>query len=96
VTDGALMRFFGLILRTLFLIVVVAMTARVAAPQNETLWSAYDTPTDLLRIIVGAIGCGFVVVQIFRYSRNPADMRRWVPIGLAVLPLTLLCAVVIW
>lgn len=90
------MRLFGLILRTIFLMVVVAVTARVAAPQNETLWSAYETPSDLLRIVLGAIVCGFVTVQIFRYSRNPADMRKWVPIGLAVLPLALLCAVVIW
>ena len=90
------MRLFGLILRTLFLMVVVTVTARVAAPQNETLWSAYETPSDLLRIVLGAIVCGFVSVQIFRYSRNPADMRKWVPIGLAVLPLALLCAVVIW
>jgi hypothetical protein len=90
------MRLFGLILRTLFLIVVVTVTARVATPQNETLWSAYDTPSDLLRLVLGAIVCGFIAVQIFRHSRNPADMRKWVLIGLAVLPLALLCAVVIW
>ena len=90
------MRIFGLILRTLFLILVVVITARVAAPQNETLLSAYDTPADLFRVILGAAVCCFVAVQIFRYSRDPADMRKWVPIGLAAVPLTLLCAVVIW
>jgi hypothetical protein len=90
------MRFFGLLLRTLFLIGVIVVTARVATPQNETLWSAYDTPDDLLRIVLGTGVCLFVAAQIFRYSRDPADMRRWVPIGLAVLPLLLLCAVVIW
>ncbi|WP_426439306.1 hypothetical protein [Bradyrhizobium genosp. P] len=94
--DGWNMRFFGLVLRTLFLIVVVAITARVAAPQNESLWTAYDTPTDLFRIILGAIVCIFVAVQIFRYSRNPADMRKWVPMGLALLPLAVICAIVIW
>jgi hypothetical protein len=90
------MRFFGLFLRTLFLIVVVVVTARVAAPQNETLLSAYDTPADLFRILLGAFVCGFVAVQIFRYPKNPAEMRKWVLIGLAILPLALLCAVVIW
>jgi hypothetical protein len=90
------MRFVGLTLRTLFLLLVVAVTARVAMPQNETLLSAYDTPADLFRVILGAAVCCFVAVQIFRYSRDPADMRKWVPIGLAAVPLTLLCAVVIW
>ncbi len=90
------MRVLGLILRTLFLLVVIAITTRVAAPQNESLWSSYDTPSDLFRIILGLVVCGFIAVQIFLYPKNPADMRKWVPIGLAVLPLTLLCAVVIW
>ena len=90
------MRFVGLTLRTLFLLLVVAVTARVAMPQNETLLSAYDTPADLFRVMLGAAVCCFVAVQIFRYSRDPADLRKWVPIGLAPVPLTLLCAVVIW
>ena len=90
------MRFVGLTLRTLFLIVVVAITARVATPQNETLLSAYDTPAELFRMGLGAAVCCFVAVQIFRYSRDPADMRKWVPIGIAAVPLALLCAVVIW
>lgn len=90
------MRFLGLILRTLFLIIVVVVTARVASPQNETFWSAYDTPSDLFRLILGAAVCFLVAIQIFRYSRDPADMRRWVIIGSAAVPLALLCAVVIW
>jgi hypothetical protein len=90
------MRFVGLTLRTLFLLLVVAVTARVAMPQNETVLSAYDTPADLFRMMLGAAVCCFVAVQIFRYSRDPADMRKWVPIGLAAVPLGLLCAVVIW
>ena len=90
------MRFFGLVLRTLFLIVVVAVTARVATPQNESLSTLYDTPADLFRVLLGACVCMFVGSQIFQYSRNPADMRNWVPIGLAVLPLAVICAMVIW
>ena len=90
------MRALGLTLRTLFLLVVVVVTARVATPQNETILSAYETPADLLRILLGAVVCCFLIVQIFRYSKNPADMRKWVPFGLALLPLALLCAVVVW
>jgi hypothetical protein len=90
------MRVLGLVLRTLFLLVVIAVTFRVATPQNEKLWSLYDTPDDLFRVVLGLIVCGFIAVQIFLYPKNPADMRKWVPIGLAVLPLAVLCAVVIW
>jgi hypothetical protein len=90
------MRLLGLFLRTLFLLVVIAITVRVATPQNETLLSAYDTPSDLFRIILGLLVVGFIAVQIFLYPRNPAEMRKWVPIGLAVLPLALLCAAVVW
>ena len=80
----------------MFLLLVMVVTARVASPQTETLLSAYDTPSDLLRAVLGAAVCCFVAVQIFRYSRDPADMRKWVPIGIAAVPLALLCAVVIW
>ena len=90
------MRILGLILRTLFLLLVVAITARVASPQTEKLWTAYDTPSDLFRTVLGAVVCCFIVVQIFRYSRDAADMRRWVVIGGAAVPLALLCAAVIW
>jgi hypothetical protein len=90
------MRFVGLTLRTVFLLLLVVMTARVASPQSEKLLSAYETPSDLVRTILGAAVCGFLVIQIFRYSRDPADMRKWVVIGLAAVPLVLLCTVVIW
>jgi hypothetical protein len=90
------MRLVGLGLRTLFLLVVIVVTARVATPQSEKLWSLYDTPADLFRIVLGAVVCGFMAFQIFQYPKNPAEMRKWVPIGLAVLPLALLCAAVIW
>jgi hypothetical protein len=90
------MRILGLILRTMFLVIVVVITARVASPQTENLWSAYDTPSDLFRIALGATVCVFVAIQIFRYSRDPADLRKWVAIGGAVVPLALLCGAVIW
>lgn len=90
------MRVLGLILRTFFLLVVIAVTIRVAAPQNESLLSSYETPSDLFRVVLGVIVGGFVAVQIFQYPKNPADMRKWVPIGLAVLPLALLCAAIVW
>ncbi len=90
------MRLLGLALRTLFLLVVIVVTFRVATPQNESFWTAYDTPADMFRFAIGVIVCIFFAVQIFQYPKNPTDMGKWVPIGLAVVPLALLCALVIW
>jgi hypothetical protein len=45
---------------------------------------------------VGTAVCCFIAAQIFRYSRDPVDMRKWVAIGIAAVPLALLCAIVIW
>lgn len=90
------MRYVGLSLRTLFLLLVIAVTCRVASPQSEKLLSAYDTPADLFRTVLGVAVCIFLFVQIFRYSRDPADMRNWVVVGAAAVPLTILCAVIIW
>ena len=86
----------GVAVRTIFLVILTVITARVASPQNETLLSAYDTPADLFRIILGLAVCLFIATQIFRYSSDPVDMRKWVAIGIAAVPLALLCAVVIW
>ncbi len=86
----------GLAFRTLFLLVLIVITARVASPQSETFFTAYDTPADLFRIMLGAAVCIFLTVQLFRYSRDPTDMRKWVPIGAAAVPLAILCGFVIW
>jgi hypothetical protein len=86
----------GLMLRTMFLVIVLVITARVASPQTEKFWSAYDTPDDLLRIVLGVAVCVFLTVQIFRYSRDPADMRKWVVVGGAAVPLALLCGAIVW
>jgi hypothetical protein len=46
--------------------------------------------------VIGLVVCIFFAVQIFMYPKNSSDMGKWVPIGLALLPLSLLCALVIW
>jgi hypothetical protein len=41
----------GKILRALFILILIVVTARVASPQNERLWSIYETPSDLVRLV---------------------------------------------
>jgi len=51
----------GVAFRTLFIIALAVLTARVAMPQIEKIWSVFETPDDLIRVALGAclINSGF-------------------------------------
>jgi hypothetical protein len=86
----------GVALRTIFLIVLIVLTARVASPQIETLSSLYETPGDLIRVLLGVAVCAWFIVNVFKLPKDSGAYRIWMYLGLAVLPLALLCAFVVW
>jgi len=86
----------AIILRALFLLILIAVTARVASPQSEKFWSAYETPGDLIRLGLGLSVCLWLAVHIFILPKDAEAYRTWLYLGLAVLPLAILCAFVIW
>ena len=86
----------GVAFRTLFLIVLTIMTARVASPQIEHVWSAYETPGDLIRVLIGLAICAWFVVNLFILPKDAGAYRTWMYLGVAVLPLSVLCAFVVW
>jgi hypothetical protein len=86
----------GVTARSLFLIVLTVVIARVASPQSETIWSVFETPGDFIRVALGFAVCTWFVVNLFMLPKDPGAYRTWVYLGLTVLPLSLLCAVVIW
>jgi len=86
----------GLIFRTLFIVVLVVMTVRVATPQMETVWTSYETPADLLRIVLGALVCIWLAFHVFKVPKDPGVFRTWLYLGPVLIPLALLCAAVIW
>lgn len=88
--------FGGVAVRTLFLIVLTAITARVASPQMEHLTSLYETPGDLIRVLLGFGVCAWFIVNLFILPKDPGAYRTWMYLGLTVLPLLLLCAFVVW
>jgi hypothetical protein len=88
--------FGGIAVRTLFLIVLTLITARVASPQMEHLTSIYETPGDLIRVLMGVGICSWFLVNLFILPKDPGAYRTWMYIGVAILPLSVLCAVVIW
>jgi len=88
--------FAGVLVRTLFLIILTVLTARVSSPQMEHLSSLYETPGDLVRVALGFGVCTFFVVNLFILPKDSGAYRTWMYLGPAVLPLSLLCAYVVW
>lgn len=86
----------GLAVRTIFIALLIIITARVASPQLEHIWSIWETPGDLVRVLLGFAVCVWLAVHVFIVPKDPAGYRTWLYLGLAILPLSILCAVVIW
>jgi len=88
--------FSGVLVRTVFLIVLTAITARVASPQMEHFSSLQETPGDLIRVLLGFGICAWFIVNLFILPKDAGAYRTWMYLGVTVLPLALLCAVVVW
>ena len=86
----------GVTVRALFLVILTVLTARVASPQLEHISSLYETPSDLIRVGLGLAVCTWLIVNVFILPKDPEAYRTWLYIGVAVLPLSLLCAIVVW
>jgi len=86
----------GLAFRTLFIVALAVLTARVASPQIEKLRTVFETPHDLIRVALGIALCTWCIVNIFILPKDAEAYRTWLYLGITVLPLALLCAVVIW
>jgi hypothetical protein len=89
-------RIAGILLRALFIGILIAVTARVSSPQTESIWSIYKTPGDLIRIALGLSVCLWLAIHAFILPKDAEAYRTWLYLGLAVLPLAIICAVVIW
>jgi hypothetical protein len=89
-------RLSGIAARTLFLIVLAVLTARVAGPQVENIWSLVETPDDLIRAVLGFALCTWFIVNLFIPPRDVEAYRTWLYLGPVILPLSVLCAIVVW
>ena len=72
------------------------VTVRVSAPQSESIWSAYETPGDLIRLALGIAVGVWILFHLFMLPKDPEGYRTWVYLGLAVVPLALICAFAVW
>jgi hypothetical protein len=86
----------GVAVRTIFLVVLIVLTARVASPQMERLSTVYETPGDLIRVLMGVAVCAWFIVNVFKLPKDGGAYRTWLYMGIALLPLAALCAYVVW
>ena len=84
------------VLRALFILCLLAITLRVSMPQSETIWTAYDAPGDLVRMVLGLAVCVWLVVQLFTASMDARHHRTWLYLGLAAVPFALICLITVW
>jgi len=90
------LRISGLVLRSVFILTLVALTVVVGLPQNETIATAYDTPSDLVRLALGLAVSVWLIIQLFRLPEDAAGYRTWFYLGLIAVPFALACLVAIW
>lgn len=89
-------RLAAIVLRTLFIALLALMTFRVSLPQNETIWTAYDTPSDVVRMVLGLAVAAWLIFQLFRGPRDHEGYRTWFYLGLVAVPFSVICLIAVW
>jgi hypothetical protein len=89
-------RLLGAVFRALFILDLIVVTIRVARPQLETVWTAFETPSDVARMVLGFFVCLWLVYNLFTPPKDPDPYRIWFFLGLVLLPLALICTAAIW
>jgi hypothetical protein len=92
----ALLHYSGVVLRALFMVVMMLITWRVSMPQSETIWTVYETPGDLMRMVLGLAVCAGIGIQLFRAPYDDQRYRTWRYLGLVAVPFALICLVAVW
>jgi lysylphosphatidylglycerol synthetase-like protein (DUF2156 family) len=90
------LRLAAAILRVAFIALLLVVTVRVSMPQNESIWTVYDTPGDLIRMALGVVVCLWIAFQFFVAPKDAHSHRTWLYIGAAALPFAVICAIAIW
>lgn len=93
---SAAVRIAAIVLRTLFICTLLALTIRVSLPQSETIWTAYETPADLIRFFLGLALCLWLGAQLFQGPHDAHGYRTWLYLGLAAVPFAIICLIAVW
>jgi hypothetical protein len=90
------LRFASLVLRTIFIVSLLVVIAHVSMPQSETLWTIFDTPADVVRLLLGMAACVWIAFQLFTMPNDPHAHRTWLRLGVIAVPFVLICIIAIW
>jgi len=90
------LRVSGVGMRAVFIACLLTITVLVSMPQSETILTAYDTPGDLIRLLLGLAVCAWIAMQLFRGPRDAYGHRTFFYFGLVAVPCAVLCIYVIW
>ena len=70
------MKIAAVLLRSAFLIAPVVLVVRVSLPQNESIWTVYDTLGDVVRLLLGLLVIVWMtLVALFCFLVMRASMR---------------------
>jgi hypothetical protein len=70
--------------------------AHVSMPQSETLWTIFDTPGDVVRLLLGIAACAWLAFQLFTVPNDVHAHRTWIRLGMVAVPFMLICIIAIW
>jgi hypothetical protein len=90
------MRLAGVMLRSVFIVLLLIALVHLSMPQSETIWTIFDTPGDVVRLALGLAMCVWVGIQLFAMPRDPLAFRTWLYIGLAAVPFLVICIIGTW
>jgi hypothetical protein len=86
----------AIILRAAFIGLLMVLTLRVSQPQSETIWSAYETTGDLVRLVLGLGACLWMGIQAFSFPKDADAYRIWLRLGLVGVPAAMLLVAITW
>ena len=65
----------AVLLRSAFLIALVVLVVRVSLPQNESIWTVYDTLGDVVRLLLGLLVIVWILYHLFRLPKDAQGYR---------------------
>jgi hypothetical protein len=89
-------RMVGLVLRSIFIVLLMVGLVHLSMPQSETIWTIFDTPSDVVRLALGLAMAVWVGVQLFAVPRDPLAFRTWLYTGIAAVPFLVICIIGTW
>ena len=90
------LRVAAIVLRSIFVCALLVITVRVSTPQNETIWTVFDSLGDAIRQVLGLVVCIWIIAHLFMLPKDAEGYRTWVYLGVALAPLALACAIAVW